>query len=54
MKPGWKQVGMAGLRQRLDGFVSADADYHGGALTPPPRRFSGRKLVINQNSGGRA
>jgi hypothetical protein len=34
-------------RQRLDGFVSADADYTGGWLTTPPIVFSGRELTLN-------
>ncbi|HWB55141.1 MAG TPA: LamG domain-containing protein [Tepidisphaeraceae bacterium] len=37
------------LRQRLDGFVSADTDYHGGWLLTPPIVFSGRRLLLNQN-----
>ena len=34
-------------RQRLDGFVSADADYTGGWLITPPIVFSGRELTLN-------
>ena len=34
-------------RQRLDGFVSADAGYTGGWLTTPPVLFSGRELTLN-------
>ena len=34
-------------RQRLDGFVSADADYTGGWLTTPPVLYSGRELTLN-------
>ena len=34
-------------RQRLDGFVSADADYTGGWLTTPPVVFSGGELTLN-------
>ena len=33
--------------QRLDGFVSADTDHAGGALTTPPLTFSGKRLVLN-------
>ncbi len=33
--------------QRLDGFVSADADYEGGELTTPPIVFSGDRLELN-------
>ena len=29
--PEWFDVAMIGIRQRLDGFISADADYKGGA-----------------------
>ena len=32
---------------RLDGFVSADADYEGGWMLTPPIRFSGSKLELN-------
>jgi hypothetical protein len=35
------------LVQRLDGFVSVDADQRGGELTTPPLRFSGRRLLLN-------
>jgi len=38
-------VGM--LVQRLDGFVSADADYTGGDFTTPPVTFSGQRLELN-------
>ena len=34
-------------RQRLDGFVSADADYTGGWLTTPLITFNGRELTLN-------
>jgi hypothetical protein len=50
--PKWTKVGIGGMRQRLDGFVSAEADYRGGHFTTPPLVFSGRQLVLNQNSGG--
>ena len=36
--------------QRLDGFVSADADYTGGTLTTPPIRFAGKRLELNINT----
>ena len=52
IKPEWTNVGMAGTRQRIDGFVSADTNYKGGWLTTPPIRFSGKRLVINQDCGG--
>ena len=48
----WEFVPMIALRQRLDGFVSADADYTGGSLTTPPIVFNGKRLVINQNCSG--
>lgn len=35
------------LRQRLDGFVSADAGPEGGELTTPPLVFSGSRLFLN-------
>ena len=38
---------------RLDGFVSADADYAGGEVTTPLITFSGRRLELNvETSGG--
>ena len=46
-----KSLGIFGTRQRLDGFVSMDANYKGGTLTTPPLVFSGRRLVLNQNAG---
>jgi hypothetical protein len=52
LEPEWSKVGIGGLRQRLDGYVSADVDYRGGWLTTPPIVFRGRRLVLNQNSGG--
>lgn len=38
------------VRQRLDGFVSADADMAGGSFTTPPLRFQGRQLTLNLNA----
>ena len=35
------------LMQRLDGFVSADADGEGGSFTTPLLRFSGTRLEFN-------
>jgi len=32
---------------RLDGFISADADYTGGEITTPPIKFSGKNLQLN-------
>ena len=37
---------------RLDGFVSADADYAGGELTTPLLTFSGSRLRYNAKTGG--
>ena len=39
--------GLCRLVQRLDGFVSADADYTGGEFTTPLLKFSGTKLELN-------
>ena len=36
---------------RLDGFVSADADYSGGELLTPSIRFSGSRLELNVDTG---
>jgi hypothetical protein len=47
-----KQLGGVGIvRQRLDGFVSADADYRGGHLRTPPITFRGRFLRLNVDTG---
>ena len=34
-------------RQRLDGFISADAAYEGGQLLTPPLKFAGDHLELN-------
>jgi hypothetical protein len=39
------------LRQRLDGFMSADFDYTGGTLTTPPLLFTGTHLRLNIETG---
>jgi hypothetical protein len=44
--------GIGALRQRLDGFMSADFAYTGGTLTTPPMVFSGTHLRLNVDSGG--
>ena len=36
---------------RLDGFMSADADYRGGILTTPPLMFAGNQLELNIDTG---
>ena len=43
--------GIGVVRQRLDGFVSADADYHGGWLKTPLITFKGRRLRLNLDTG---
>jgi hypothetical protein len=37
---------------RVDGFVSADADYEGGWFLSPPLRFSGSRLELNLDTSG--
>ena len=49
--PRWHS-GLGLVKQRLDGFVSADADYRGGFITTPPLQFQGDRLVLNHNCGG--
>ena len=51
-EPKNKFGGIGYVKQRLDGFVSADVDYQGGSLTTPPIRFSGNRLQINHKCGG--
>ena len=47
-----KQLGGIGVvKQRLDGFVSADADHKGGWLTTPPLTFQGNRLRLNIDTG---
>ena len=47
-----KQMGGVGVvRQRLDGFASADADHAGGWLRTPPVVFKGRRLRLNIDTG---
>jgi hypothetical protein len=43
--------GVGVVRQRLDGFVSADADHRGGWLTTPPVVFRGDRLRLNVDTG---
>ena len=38
--------------QRLDGFVSMDADYEGGELVTPVLKFAGNRLQLNIDCGG--
>ena len=44
--------GIGIVKQRLDGFVSADVGYQGGSLTTPPLKFPGNRLQLNHNCGG--
>lgn len=47
-----KQLGGVGVaRQRLDGFVSADADHKGGLLATPTVTFRGNRLRLNIDTG---
>jgi hypothetical protein len=47
-----KQVGGVGVvRQRLDGFISADADHKGGWLQTPAVVFRGKRLRLNIDTG---
>ena len=41
---------LCAVRQRLDGFVSADAAWGGGELITPPIVFAGTRLVLNLNT----
>jgi hypothetical protein len=43
--------GVGVVRQRLDGFVSADADQKGGWLTTPTLKFKGSRLRLNIDTG---
>ena len=43
--------GVGGVRQRVDGFVSADADHKGGWLRTPPVVFVGNRLRLNIDTG---
>jgi hypothetical protein len=46
------QLGGIGIvRQRLDGFVSADADHKGGWLQTPRIKFQGNRLRLNIDTG---
>ena len=40
------------LRQRIDGFISADFAYTGGTLTTPLLNFRGTQLRLNVDTGG--
>lgn len=42
-----EEVAISRAILRLDGFVSADADYEGGTILTPPLRFQGSRLELN-------
>jgi len=46
-KAGKPHGSFCAVKQRLDGFVSADAAYTGGELLTPPLTFTGGRLVLN-------
>ena len=47
-----KRMGVVSrLKQRLDGFVSADAGFSGGQLTTVPLLFQGSQLILNLDTG---
>lgn len=43
--------GIGAVRQRLDGFMSADADHKGGWLETPVLKFTGNQLRLNVDTG---
>ncbi len=43
--------GIGAVRQRLDGYVSADVDYRGGWLETPAVTFTGSRLRVNIDTG---
>ncbi|MCF7853184.1 MAG: hypothetical protein K9N51_00180 [Candidatus Pacebacteria bacterium] len=46
-KKATREGGIGRLVQRLDGFISADADYRGASFVTPALRFSGAHLRLN-------
>jgi hypothetical protein len=50
-KPTLQLGGIGIVRQRLDGFVSADADHKGGSLQTPLLTFQGNRLRLNIDTG---
>lgn len=46
------EPGVFRLTQRLDGFVSLDADLAGGEFVTPPIGFQGNRLALNADCGG--
>jgi hypothetical protein len=55
LRPEYDEVqdlgGVGIVRQRLDGFVSADVDFRGGHLITPPLVFAGNSLRLNIDTG---
>ena len=45
-------TGIGRAIMRLDGFVSADADYTGGEIVTPLIKFQGKTLELNLNTSG--
>ena len=45
-------TGIGRAVMRVDGFVSADADYSGGQIVTPSIRFEGSRLELNTDTGG--
>lgn len=43
--------GVGAVKQRLDGYMSADADHRGGWVTTPPLVFEGKTLRLNIDTG---
>jgi len=49
---GESRAGISRAVMRLDGLVSADADYAGGEIVTPLLRFTGSTLQLNVDAGG--
>jgi len=45
-------TGIGRAIMRLDGFISADADYTGGEIVTPPIKFDGKSLELNLDTSG--
>ncbi len=52
MERGMKGTGVFAVKQRLDGFVSAEADHGGGELLTKPFVFQGQRLLLNVECSG--
>jgi hypothetical protein len=50
-KSATRMGGIGVVRQRLDGFISADADHRGGWLETPRLIFKGNQLRLNIDTG---